>query len=535
LEFNVMATSTMPTYEHELGDIRVFNPRTGAPLYTLTEPDESEIPGIFQRGWDAFESMKRLTVRERLSHIGRIREYIRTNKEAIIDRIVTETGKPRTEALLTEVFPTLDLIDYYEKNAKKILRDQKAPTPALLMGKKSKIYYEPLGTVLVISPWNYPFNLSMTPIITALIAGNSVIFKPSEYTPLKGLIEEIFAGSGLPQHAVQVVYGGKETGRLLVDGKSAKIFFTGSERAGKSIMAHAANNLIPVELELGGKDPMLVFDDVNLERTVNGALWGSMTNSGQTCTSVERIYVQEKIYPQFVAMMREKLQKLATPVNPRQGNHVTTDVGCMTTDFQIHKVEAQIRDAVSKGATVECGGKRVDESHSFPPTLISGVTPEMHIYAEESFGPVATIVPFRDESEAIRMANDSPYGLSASVWSADLDRADRVTRAIVTGNVSINNVLATQGNSALPFGGTKMSGFGRYKGPHGLYSFSNVKSVMVDKQSAKIEAIWYPYSDTKYHLLSRMIDLLFTGRKLDFVRALLTGLKWEKEAQKNRL
>lgn len=531
-----MATSTtMPAYDHELGDIRVFNPRTGAPLYSLTEPDESEIPGIFERGASAFESMRRLTVRERMAEVLKVRDYIRNNKDTIIDRIVTETGKPRTEALMTEIFPTLDLIDYYEKNAEKILRDQKVGTPLVLLGRKSKIYHEPLGTVLVISPWNYPFNLSMTPILTALIAGNSVLFKPSEYTPLKGLVEDIFAATNLPANAVQVIYGGKETGRLLVDGGAAKIFFTGSERAGKSIMAHAANHLIPVELELGGKDPMVVFDDVNLERTVNGAIWGAMTNSGQTCTSVERIYVQERIFPEFVKMMREKLGNLATPLNPRSGNHVTTDIGCMTTDFQIHKVEAQIRDAVKKGATVECGGKRLDESHTFPPTLISGVTPEMHIYEEESFGPIATITPFRDESEAVRLANDSPYGLSASVWSADLDRADRVARAIVTGNVSINNVLATQGNSALPFGGTKMSGFGRYKGPHGLYSFSNVKSILVDKQADKIEAIWYPYSDEKYGLLSRMIDLMFSGSKIDFFRALLVGLKWESVSQKNRL
>lgn len=531
-----MATSTtMPTYDTGLGDIRVVNPRTGASLYTLTEPDASEFPAIFERGWNAFDAMRRLSVQERVAHVLRVRDYIRINKDAIIDRIVTETGKPRAEALLTEIFPTLDLIDYYEKNAAKILREQNVKTPILLMGKKSKIYHEPLGTVLVISPWNYPFNLSMTPILTALIAGNAVIFKPSEYTPLKDLLEEIFAASGLPQDAVQVVYGGKETGRALVDGRTSKIFFTGSERAGKSIMAHAANNLIPVELELGGKDPMVVFDDVNLERTVNGALWGSMTNSGQTCTSVERIYVQQGIYPQFTEMLSDKLSKLATPASPRVGRHVTTDLGCMTTDFQIHKVEAQIRDAVQKGAKVECGGTRTDESHTFPPTLLSGVTPEMHIYYEESFGPVATITPFKDEAEAIRLSNDSPYGLSASVWSTDLERADRVARGILTGNVSINNVLATQGNSALPFGGMKMSGFGRYKGPHGLYSFSNVKSILVDKQGDKIEANWYPYTDVKYDLLSRMIDLMFTGKKLDFVRAILTGLKWEKEAQKSRL
>lgn len=532
-----MATATFaPPITEELGDIRVVNPRSGVALYSISDIDERDVAGRYDAGRKAAAQWGKKSVRERLQAVDRMRAYILKNKDAIVARICDETGKPRVEALLTEIFPTLDLIDLYNKTAEKVLRDEPVKTPILLMGKTSKIYYEPIGTVLIISPWNYPFNLSMTPILTALIAGNAVVFKPSEYTPLKGVLENIFEGAGLPKDLVQVVYGGKDTGRMLVEGKPDKIFFTGSERAGKSIMAHAAQHLTPVELELGGKDPFIVFDDVNLDRTINGAIWGAMTNSGQTCTSVERIYVHEKIYDEFVKKFKEKVEKIATPLTQRaKSDELSLDMGCMTTDFQIHKVEAQVRDAKSKGAKIECGGFRQDESHVFPPTLISNVNPSMNIYYDESFGPITTIASFKTEEEAIKLANDSPYGLSASVWSGDLARGERVARQIVTGNVSINNVLATQGNSALPFGGTKDSGFGRYKGPHGLYSFSNVKSILIDKQSGKQEVNWYPYTAEKYALISTMIDHLYAGGTLNFIKGLLTGMKLEKVCQKDKL
>lgn len=516
---------TLPT----AGKFTVTNPRTGKPLYEVVEPSPDDLQRAFTTAREAFGTLSAMSLSQRLHEVGKLKAYIQQNKESIVQRIVEETGKPRIEALMTEIFPTLDLIQYYEKNAAKILRDQVQPTPLVMMGKKSKIYYEPLGPVLIISPWNYPFNLSMTPIITAIIAGNSVLFKPSEYTPLRGLLEEIMAGAGFPADFIQVIYGAKETGKRLIDCQPAKIFFTGSENAGKAIMAQAASYLIPVELELGGKDPMVVFDDVTLSRAVQGALWGGITNCGQTCTSVERIYVQRPIADEFIAQLTTALEGL----NTRTGRDDTAedkslDVGCMTATFQIEKVEAQLADAVAKGAVVHCGGKRSDDSQAFPPTLLSNIDPSMAIYGEETFGPVVTVMPFDNESEAIQLANDGRYGLSASVWSADPERADRVARQIVTGNVSINNVLATQGNSALPFGGTKQSGMGRYKGPHGLYSFSNVKSILIDKNSAKKEPIWYPYSEEKYSLISQLIDASIQGGIGGLIKTAIIGMKLDK-------
>lgn len=511
------------------GTIAVHNPRTGAFLYEIQELEYAELQPVMERARAAAPKLSAMSVAERLQLAGRIKRYIQQHRERIIQQIVDETGKPRLEALMTEIFPSLDLIQYYEKNAVKILADQPQPTPLVLMGKKSKIYYEPLGPVLIISPWNYPFNLSMTPILTALIAGNPVIFKPSEYTPLKGLLEEIFAGSGLPEGAVQVVYGARETGRRLIDLQPAKVFFTGSEAAGKAIMAQAAQYLIPVELELGGKDPMVVFEDAALPRAVQGALWGAMTNAGQTCTSVERILVQERIADDFTRELQAAIEGLR--LNPGRedcSQDKSLDLGSMTAEFQVQKVEAQLADAEAKGATIRYGGSREAGSRVLQPTLVTGLTTDMALYREETFGPVVTVQTFRDEAEAIRLANDSPYGLCASVWTADPARGDRVARAIVTGGVSVNNVLATLANAALPFGGTKASGMGRYKGAHGLYSFSNVKAVLIDKSSNRKEPIWYPYSEEKYELISQLIDASVEGGLKGLLKTIMVGMKLDK-------
>ncbi len=516
-------------------DIVVHNPRTGEVIYSFAEPSYAEIAQAFQQARRTFEAIRAMSIRERLNETLKLKRYFLDNKEKIVDRVVQETGKARTDALVSEVFTVLDIIDYYDKNAEKHLADEKVPTPIILQGKKSKIYYEPIGPVLIISPWNYPLNLAMIPTITAFVAGNSVVFKPSEWTPLKGLLEEIFEGSGFMKDAVHVVYGGKDTGRRLIDQRPAKILFTGSTRAGRQVMAQAAQYLIPVELELGGKDPMVVFEDVDLDRTAAGAVWGAMTNCGQTCTSVERVLVHERVYPQFVEALKEKIEKLSHPTrDPDKADAGDLDIGCMTPDFQIEKLEDQIGDAVAKGAKILTGGKRMENSHAYPPTLITDVNDTMKITREETFGPVLTVQPFKTEAEAVAMANDSPYGLSASVWSKDLERATRVARAIETGNVSINNVLATQGNSALPFGGTKESGFGRYKGPHGLHGFSNIKSIMIDSGS-KFELHWFPYTREKYALFSKLLDAVYDGGPLWLIKALVVGLKLESHVKKNKL
>lgn len=506
--------------------IAVTNPRTGQPLYSISECPDEELRRVFDRAWAAYAVIRGLSVRERVEEAGKLRRYMLDHKDRMVAQICQETGKSCTDALMAELYSSLDIIRYYEKHAARILRDQKAPTPLALMPKQSRVWFEPLGPVLVIAPWNYPFVLSFQPVISAFLAGNAVLLKPSSYTPLKGLYEDMIAESGFMKDAIQIVYGSRVTGNKLIDLKPKKVFFTGSVAAGKKIMAQAAEQLIPVELELGGKDPMLVFEDADIDRAANGARWGGMVNSGQTCTSVERIYVQETVYEKFLAALKDKLEALRTlETHPDGADEAELDMGCMTTSFQVKTVQEQVTEAVAQGARLITGGRCVPGTCKFPPTIVADVTPDMRITTEESFGPVVAVAKFRTEAEAVELANASAFGLSASVWTRDMARAVRVAHAIETGNVSINNALATQGNSALPFGGVKDSGFGRYKGTFGLYSFCNVKSVMIDKGSLRSEFHWYPYSRQKYTLFSALLDALFRPNRPALAKVALLGFK----------
>jgi acyl-CoA reductase-like NAD-dependent aldehyde dehydrogenase len=491
--------------------INVKNPSTNEFLYEVEPPMEEELTERFQRARAAQNQIAAMSISERIAAAVRISDYLIAHQEEIIDRLVRETGKTRFDALSTELFEICDLVDYYRDAAPKILADQTVHTPIVLMGKKSKIVYEPLGVLLIISPWNYPLYQCFVPSLLAFLAGNAVVYKPSEVTPLKGLYEEIMEGADFPKDAIQIVYGGKETGAALIEHKPDKIHFTGSVRAGKQIMAAAAQELIPVDLELGGKDPALVFEDVDIERTANGVVWSAFTNAGQSCTSLERCYVHESIYDQFVekVVALTKQLRLATPAG-EAAEIGKADIGCMTAAFQLEIIESQLADAVQKGAKIMTGGERLGDTLHFPPTVVVNVDHQMRLLTEETFGAVLPIMPFSSEAEAIELANDSPYGLSASVWSKDLQRAERVARAIRTGNVSINNHMLTEGNPALPFGGVKESGFGRYKGDFGLLTFSNIKSIIMGPNNNAIETHWYPQTTQKYRLMTRLMRTFFT-------------------------
>ncbi|MGK5084724.1 aldehyde dehydrogenase family protein [Bdellovibrionota bacterium FG-1] len=467
--------------------------------------------------------MRQLSLEVRLQKIGRLKKVILRDREAIIDRIQADTGKCRSDALMSEIFPVLDHLAYLEKHAASVLADRKAPNSIALLGKGSWVYFEPVGTVLVISPWNYPFYQAIVPCTSSFICGNSTVYKPSEHTPLQGLVEKVLADAGFEPEWIKVVYGDGAVAEKLIAAGPHKIFFTGSVATGKKIMAQASKGLIPVELELGGKDPMIVFEDVNIDRAAAGALWGAMTNAGQSCTSVERLYVQESIFEPFKEALVRDAKRLKLGVD-RDGS---TDYGRMTTPAQIEVVRTQLEDAKAKGARVLTGAEWDGKNSLIPPILLDRLSPEMKIVREETFGPVLPILSFKTEEEAIRLANDSEFGLSASVWSADLERCKRVARALETGNVSINNVMLTEGNHALPFGGVKSSGFGRYKGEFGLYSFSNIKSVLIDKNSAKIEANWFPYTRKKYELFAGMTLGLFSGGVAGLLRFAKSGMGLE--------
>ncbi len=516
--------------------IDVINPITKTKLYSIEETSEQAVADVFKRAREIQPAIQKLTVRQRVAEIIKIKEYVIDNREEVLTRIVQETGKSRVDGFTSEIFEIVDVIDVFAKLAPKFLKNKKVPTPLVLMGKKSEIWYEPLGTILVIPPWNYPLFQSLIPSIMAFLSGNSVIAKPSEVTPLKGLIEEILDKSGFMKDAIQVVYGTGITGARCIDAKPDKIHFTGSCATGKKIMAHAAQYLIPVDLELGGKDAAIIFNDINIERTVNGIMWGGFTTGGQSCTSVERCYVHESIYDQFVEMIVDRSKKLrASHADRNIEVPEDCDVGCITTEFQLGVIESHIKDAVDKGAKVLCGGTREADTHHFLPTIMVDVDHTMEIMTEETFGPVIPIMKFKTEQEAIDLANDSIYGLGGSVWSKDIKRARRVAGAIKTGNLSINNHMLNEGNPNLPFGGIKNSGFGRYKGEDGLTTFSNCKSVLVDADSSNIDPNWYPFTSGKYKLLSGIVDYLFSDKKRNWLKFAVVGLKIDSIGKKEKL
>ncbi|MBI2435204.1 MAG: aldehyde dehydrogenase family protein [Candidatus Hydrogenedentes bacterium] len=514
--------------------ITKVNPRTGETLYTLAEPSEAMLAEVMQRAAAVYEQLKRTTIQERIAETLKLRDYLIAHQQDIAEAIVRENGKCITDALVGDVFTCVDLIDHYAKAAPKILADEKVSTPIMLMGKKSKIMYCPIGPVLVIAPWNYPLNTALTPALCAYLAGNPVVIKTSEWTPLKGVLDRILQESGVFKDAFQVVFGGRDTGRRLVALHPAKIFFTGSVRGGKEVLAQAAPHLIPVELELGGKDPMLVFADAHLDRAVHGAVWGALNNSGQGCTSVERCFVERAIYNVFLERLKTEFGRLSTTDTfsaPEDRGEL--QLGCITTPFQLEKIAGQVQAARVQGAEVWTAYPPRAAAPMVPPTIVTGASAGMDVQREETFGPVITVTPFDSEEEAIHLANDTEYGLSSSVWTGDLARAERVARAMEAGNVCINDVMISEGNSALPFGGVKQSGMGRYKSAVGLRNFCNIKSIIVDKGKKKKEAHWYPYTAEKYRLFQQVLSAMGQHGLSKWLRLIKAGLRLDKAAQRS--
>ena len=453
--------------------IETLDPRTGRVLARVPDHSAEDVAAaVFvardnQRAWAA------LDFAERTEHLLAVRDLMLDRAESIVDVICSETGKLASEAVMTELVATAELIDHYAKHGAKALSTEKV-RPGTMLHKKAYRTFSPLGVVGVISPWNYPFVLTMTPIFSALFAGNTVVFKPSEITPLVGLeIAKLFADVGAYSGIVSAVTGGGATGEALVRSGVDKICFTGSVRTGKAVMAAAAETLTPVVLELGGKDPMIVCDDADLDRAVGGALWSSFSNSGQTCMAVERVYVDASIYEPFVDAV------VARTRNLRQGDSPGDDVGSMTFVNQLDIVERHVADAVAKGAKVLTGGRRVSGRDGlwYEPTVLVGVDHSMAIMTEETFGPVLPIMAVDGDDEAVRLANDSIYGLNSSVWTRDLERGKRIAQRIEAGNVCVNDAIVSYAVTGLPFGGVKQSGIGREGGAEGIAEYLDLKYV----------------------------------------------------------
>jgi acyl-CoA reductase-like NAD-dependent aldehyde dehydrogenase len=468
--------------------IEVFDPRTNERIATVPDRTPEEVQAAVGEARIAFESWSGLPYRARSEHLLGVKDLLVDRIDDIVETIVSETGKLGVEAVVNEVMTACEMISYYARTGERALRPQRARTG--VMGHKRAVrYYEPLGVVGVISPWNYPFILALTPVVTALFAGNTVVLKPSEVTPLTGMVlGRLFSDVGGHPDIVKVVTGGGATGEALVRSGVQKICFTGSVRTGKRVMAAAADTLTPVLLELGGKDPMIVCADADLDRAAGAAVWGAFQNSGQTCMSVERVYVAAEVHDAFV----ERVVARARGV--RQGAGERGDIGSMTFGPQVETVERHVADAVERGAEVLTGGRRPvgREGLWYEPTVLTGVDHSMAIMRDETFGPVLPIMRVADDDEAVRLANDSRYGLNSSVWTTDDDKGRVLASRIQAGNVCVNDVIVSYAVSDLAFGGVKESGMGRVHGADGLREFSASKSVIYDRLGLAREAWWLP-------------------------------------------
>lgn len=480
--------------ERSQEEIVSTDPATGEEIGRVPQTSDEGVRKAVARGRAAFHMWKSTSFAERRRLVMRAREAILSELDEIAHLISAESGKPFGEAISMEIAPVLDLMQHFARNAEKLLKPAKINIGLYgLLGRSSKIVYHPLGVVAIIPAWNYPFSIPLGEAAMALMAGNTVVIKPSELTPLVGLkIGEIFEKAGVPNDVVQIVSGDGRTGAALVDAAPDKIMFTGSVATGMKIAEAAAKELTPVVLELGGKDPMIVFDDANLELAAGAAVWGAFCNSGQSCSSVERLYVHERVAEKFTAMIVDNVKQLKQDT----GDKETTSVGAMSSERQLNIVEDHVKDFIASGAKIEIGGKRNDSLDGlfYEPTVISGANNDMRGMQEETFGPTLPIATFRTEEEAIRLANDSEFGLTASVWTRDVAKGKRVAERIEAGSVCVNEVLYTHGIGQSPWGGFKNSGRGRTHGREGLMELVQPQHIHVNYISLWPDAWWMPYS-----------------------------------------
>jgi acyl-CoA reductase-like NAD-dependent aldehyde dehydrogenase len=498
---------TRPPREGGRRRLALFSPVDDAPVGEFDCAGPAEVAEAVARAREAQVAWGRASFEARAEVMRRALQVVLRRQDDILAVVMRETGRSRMESTVMEIFPACDSLNFHAKRAKKILADRRVGLH-LLRHKRARIVYRPLGVVGIITPWNGPFIMVLNPTVQALMAGNAVIVKPSEVTPFSGrMVAEVFEEAGLPPGLLQVLLGDGATGAALVNGGVDKISFTGSVATGRKIGEACGRQLVPCTLELGGKDPMIVCADADLERAAGGAVFGAFMNNGQFCSSTERVYVHEAVADEFTARVVEKTRAL-TVGGPEDG---LRDIGPFIAAHQIEIVERQVADAVAAGAKALTGGRRAEHQgrYFYEPTVLTDVTHQMAVMREETFGPVLPIMRVPDERSAIALANDCDYGLGATVWTKDKQRGEQIARQLVSGSVCVNDSSVIYGALELPFGGRRASGVGAVNGEAGLRGYCHAQPILTDRLGLKEEQVWYPYSEEKLTGLQKAIHWLW--------------------------
>lgn len=470
----------------EVSQIVVENPATGRSAGEVPNSSTADVAAAAAAARAAQPEWEAMGFDGRRRALLKARKWLASNRHEVVDALVAETGKPSADAV-TELALATESFAYWAKRAEKMLRTEKVREPSpFLIGRSVRVRWVPVGLVGVITPWNAPFTLNVLDSLPALAAGNAVLLKPSEVTPFNALVlEKALRAGGVPDGVFRVVTGDGQTGAALVD-EVDFVMFTGSTATGRKIMQRAAEHLTPVAAELGGNDPAIVLADADLKRAASGVTWGGMFNAGQVCMGVERVYVEAPVYDEFVDMVVDEVKKL------RVGGG---DIGPIIHPPQIEIIDDHVRDAVDRGARVLCGGEQLDrEGRYYAPTVLVDVDSSMKVMREETFGPVLPIVRVANADEAVELANDSDYGLQASIWSGDISRAETIATRVESGGVCVNDVMTNLAAFGAPFGGWKSSGVGGRHGEQGIKKYCKPQTVMSTRSLFKRELTWFPYS-----------------------------------------